>query len=94
MMSKTLTPKSIKHAAESTVHTLSDLVDEARDRIEDLPIGRSRRRNGKQKWMALLVLGLLAVTAMVVGRRRHNGHDRTEPATPPSRERSFAAMAS
>lgn len=93
-MPKTLTPKSIRNAAESTVHTLSDLVDEARDRIEDLPIGRNRRRHTTPKLLVLLGLGLLAMTFMVIGRRRHSSHDETESTSTPAGERSFAAMAS
>jgi hypothetical protein len=93
-MSMTLTPDSIKSAAESTVHTLSDLVEGVRDRIDDLPVGRSRRRHGRQKWVAMVAIAIVAMAALVVRRRRHVDHSQAEPETMPPRERRFAAAAS
>ncbi len=68
---------ALRSAAESTAHVLSDLVDEARDlvegardRIEDLPPLRDRRRSNNRRWVvvALVAVGVLGV---VFGRWRH-----------------------
>lgn len=94
-MSMTLTPDSIKSAAESTVHTLSDLVEGVRDRIEDLPMVHHRRRNSKQKWMAIVAVAVVAMVALVVrGRHRSTDHAEPEYAPSPASKRSFAAAAS
>ena len=71
---------ALRNAAESTAHVLSDLVDEARDRvgeardrIEDLPPLRGHRRNSNRRWIILAVLGAVLMV-LVVGRRRHREH--------------------
>ena len=63
-MSKTLkgVVESGRNVVESGASTLSDLVDEARSRIEDLPpLARPRKRRARRRWGSILVLGLLAV---------------------------------
>lgn len=72
---------ALRSAAESTGHVLSDLVegardlvDEARDRIEDLPPLRARRRNNNRMWMIVTFIGVGVIVMMVVGRRRHREH--------------------
>jgi hypothetical protein len=62
--------ESGKSAVESGASTLSDLVDEARSRIEDLPpLARPRRRRARRRWGSILVLGLLAFALMGVAQR-------------------------
>ena len=60
---------SLRSAAESTVHMLSDLVDDARDLIEDLPHPGQRSRRPLLLWWAVGV-GALATVALVVTARR------------------------
>ena len=64
---------SLKEAAESTVHTLSDLVDEATTRLEDLPVPFQRRRTsnrGRSSLVVVAVLACVAVAAWLTLRRR------------------------
>ena len=71
-MSKTLkgVVESGRNVVESGASTLSDLVDEARSRIEDLPpLARPRKRRARRRWGSILVLGLLAVALMGVAQR-------------------------
>jgi hypothetical protein len=59
-----------RNVVESGASTLSDLVDEARSRIEDLPpLARPRKRRARRRWGSILVLGLLAVVLMGVAQR-------------------------
>lgn len=60
---------SLRSAAESTVHMLSDLVDDARDRIEDLP-HPSRRSRHPLLWWVIGVGALATVVLVVTARRR------------------------
>ena len=59
---------SLRSAAESTVHMLSDLVDDARDLIEDLPHPGQRSRRPLLWWA--IGIGALATVALVVTARR------------------------
>jgi hypothetical protein len=77
---------ALRNAAESTAHVLSDLVDEARDlvgdardRIEDLPPLRARRRSSSRRWMVLALIGALGLM-LVVGRRRHRDDPKSDSA--------------
>jgi hypothetical protein len=67
--------ESGRSAVESGAHTISDLVDEARSLIEDLPpLAHSRKKRARKNWtsvFAVLVLVVLA-TAVVKGRGRSN----------------------
>ena len=71
-MSKTLkgVMESGRSVVESGASTLSDLVDEARSRIEDLPpLARPRKRRARRRLGSILLLGLLAVALMGVAQR-------------------------
>lgn len=60
---------ALRNAAESTAHALSDLVEGARDRIEDLPpIGRGRRKRKDRRLLAVAIVGGL-VLVMLIARR-------------------------
>jgi hypothetical protein len=63
----------LRTAAESTANVLSDLVDEARDRLEELPpIARVRRRRSQdRRWMVILAVVAVLFVAMMVRRRSH-----------------------
>jgi hypothetical protein len=62
-----------KSAVESGASTLSDLVDEARSRIEDLPVlARPRRRKARRRFGSIVVIGLVAFGLMALAQRsRH-----------------------
>jgi hypothetical protein len=83
-------PNALRNAAESTVHVLSDLVDEARDRIEDLPLGHRHRRRNNRRWTLVVIAGVLGVIIVMAARRRR--HDSAETSTPGARlaEKSLA----
>ncbi len=85
---------ALKNVAESTAHVLSDLVDEARDRIEDLPpLGRARRRNKNTRWIVVMVvaaLGLLTVVARRLCREATPTQDETSGAGARLAEKSLA----
>lgn len=57
---------SLKEAAESTVHTLSELVDEATNRLEDLPVPFPRRQQHSRRRPALIVFVVVAALGGVV----------------------------
>ena len=59
---------SLRNAAESTVHMLSDLVDDARDRIEDLPLPGRRTRRPLLWWA--IGIGAVAIVLVAVNARR------------------------
>lgn len=62
--------ESGRNVVESGASTLSDLMDEARSRIEDLPpLARPRKRRARRRLGSILVLGLLAVLLMGVAQR-------------------------
>jgi hypothetical protein len=61
---------SLKNVVESSAHTLSDLVDEARSRIEDLPqLARPRRRRARRRWGSIALVGLIALMALTMAQR-------------------------
>lgn len=69
---------ALKTMVESGANTLSDLVEEARSRIEELPpIAGPRRRKARKQFssVALIVLVALVVAAVTQRSRRHS----TEP---------------
>lgn len=58
---------ALKNAVESGANTLSDLVDEARARIEDLPpLANARRKRHRKSWSSVLAVVLLALFAALV----------------------------
>jgi hypothetical protein len=62
--------ESGKNVVESGASTLSDLVDEARSRIEDLPqIAHHRRKRSRKNWSSLLALGLLVLFATLAAKQ-------------------------
>lgn len=62
--------ESGRSVVESGANTLSDLVDEARSRIEDLPpLARPRRRRTRRRWGAILLMGVLAIALMGLAQR-------------------------
>lgn len=76
---------ALKSAAESTVHTLSDFVEGARDRIEDVienvidnvkdelpPLTRTKRDRHTGRWTLIAVAAVLLVVGMMVRRRSTN----------------------
>jgi hypothetical protein len=65
--------ESGRNVVESGASTLSDLVDEARSRIEDLPpIAHHRRKKSRKKWSSLLALGLLVLFVSVAAKQMRN----------------------
>ena len=65
---------------ESGASTLSDLVDEARSRIEDLPpIAGPRRRHARKQLSSIAVVALL-ILAIALVMRRSRRHQQTEHA--------------
>ncbi len=85
-------PNALRNAAESTAHAISDLVDEARDRIDDLPpLGRIRRRRNNKRWMLIVIAGVLGLL-VVVASRRHRHETAEETSSPGARlaEKSLA----
>jgi hypothetical protein len=62
--------ESGRSAVESGASTLSDLVDEARSRIEDLPpIAHSRRKKARKNWSSLLMLAALVLLASFAAKK-------------------------
>lgn len=72
-------PNALKNAVESGASTLSDLVDEARSRIEDLPpLAHARHKRARKNWTSVMAVVLLAVVAMVAAKQlRHRQSDPT-----------------
>ena len=63
---------ALKTMVESSAHTLSDLVDEARSRIEDLPpIARPRQRRARKQVSSVALIAVVALVIAVVIRRSH-----------------------
>ena len=61
----------LRTAAESTAHAISDLVDEARDRIDDLPsMTLGHRKSNNRRWTVIVVAGVVGILALVVCKRR------------------------
>ncbi len=72
---------SLKTMVESGAHTLSDLVDEARSRIEDLPpIAGPRHRRARKQFSSIALIALIALAIAVVTQRKHR-HSTEQPAT-------------
>ncbi|MEP7202300.1 MAG: hypothetical protein ABI894_06810 [Ilumatobacteraceae bacterium] len=71
--------ESGKSAVESGASTLSDLVEEAKSRIEDLPVlARPRRRKTRRRFGSIVLLGLVALALMaLVQKSRH--HETADP---------------
>jgi hypothetical protein len=73
---------ALKNAAESTAHVLSDLVEGARDRIEDLPsIGHARHKRRGTSWLVVAIAGALGVVLLIVRHGRHSGGEAHAPAS-------------
>jgi hypothetical protein len=61
---------ALKNAVESGANTLSDLVDEARARIEDLPpLANARRKRHRKSWSSIVAVVLLALFATLVAKQ-------------------------
>ena len=68
---------ALKNVVESGTSTLSDLVGEARSRIEDLPpLANARRKQTRKNWTSVVVVVLLAFAAMVAAKQlRHQASE-------------------
>lgn len=63
---------ALKTMVESGANTLSDLVDEARSRIEELPpIAGPRRRKARKQFSSIAVIVLFGLAVAVLTRRNH-----------------------
>jgi uncharacterized MAPEG superfamily protein len=63
--------ESGRSVVESGAHTISDLVDEARSLIEDLPpLAHARKKRARKNWTAVFAVLILAVLAAAVAKRR------------------------
>ncbi|MEO8267574.1 MAG: hypothetical protein ABI706_18890 [Ilumatobacteraceae bacterium] len=63
---------ALKTMVESGASTLSDLVDEARSRIEELPpIAGPRRRKARKQFSSIALVVLIALAIVVVTKRNH-----------------------
>lgn len=61
---------ALKNAVESSANTLSDLVEEARSRIEDLPpLAHARRKRVRRSWTSMIGLVVLALVATIVAKQ-------------------------
>lgn len=69
---------ALKSAAESTVHTLTDFVEGARDRLEDaienvkdeLPtLSRPKQKSHTTRWALIALVGVLLLVGMIARRR-------------------------
>lgn len=82
---------ALRNAAESTAHAISDLVDEARDRIEDLPsMTLGHRKTNNRRWVVLVIAGVLGLVAVVACRRRCRNTDNDSTAGAHLAEKSLA----
>ena len=65
--------ESGRNVVESGASTLSDLVDEARSRIEDLPpLAHARHKRTRKNWSTILAVVFIAfVVAMIAKQGRH-----------------------
>ena len=86
---------ALKSAAESTVHTLSDFVEGARDRLEDVienvenvignvkdelpPLKRAKHERHTGRWVVIAMVAVLFVVGMM--RRRRSTDDVAEKAS-------------
>lgn len=72
---------ALKTMVESGANTLSDLVDEARSRIEELPpIAGPRRKRARKQLSSIALIALVALVVAVVTQRNHR-HSAEQPAT-------------
>jgi hypothetical protein len=63
---------ALKNVVESGATTLSELVDDARSLIEDLPPIANRRKRTHRNWSSVIVVVLLAFVAMIAAKQlRH-----------------------
>jgi hypothetical protein len=61
---------ALKNAVESGTNTLSDLVDEARARIEDLPpLANARRKRHRKSRSSILAVVLLVIVATFLAKQ-------------------------
>ncbi len=71
---------ALKTMVESGASTLSDLVDEARSRIEELPpIAGPRRRRARKQFSSIALIVLVVLAVAIVTKRNHR-----HPAQPAS----------
>jgi hypothetical protein len=76
--------ESTAHVLESTAHVLSDLVEEARGRIEELPpIARARRKRKTTRWPAVAIAMVVALGLVWLLSHRHQHADEQGPANRP-----------
>jgi hypothetical protein len=81
----------LKNAAESTVHAISDLVDEARDRIDDLPsMTLGHRKSNNRRWMLIAIAGVVGILALVASKRRCRDTNTDSSASAHLAEKSLA----
>ncbi|HEX3089178.1 MAG TPA: hypothetical protein VHQ23_11020 [Ilumatobacteraceae bacterium] len=66
-------PNALKNVVESGATTLSDLVDDARSMIEDLPpLAHARHKKARKNWTPVVVLVLVAFVAVFAAKQlRH-----------------------
>ena len=74
---------SLKNVVESSANTLSDtfsdLVGEARSRLEDLPVlARPRRKRARRRWGSVALFALVAVLLLAVAQKGRQ-HDAADP---------------
>ena len=74
---------SLKNVVESSANTLSDtfsdLVGEARSRLEDLPVlARPRRKRARRRWGSVALFALVAILLLAVAQKGRQ-HDAADP---------------
>jgi hypothetical protein len=81
----------LKSAAESTAHAISDLVDEARDRIDDLPsMTLGHRKSNNRRWILIVIAGVVGLIALVTCKRRCGDTDNASTPSAHLAEKSLA----
>jgi hypothetical protein len=61
---------ALKNVVESGASTLSDLVDEARSLIEDLPpLANARKKRHRKNWSSIVGLVVVALLVMIVANK-------------------------
>jgi hypothetical protein len=71
---------ALRDAVESGATTFSDLVDQARTRIEDLPpLANARRRRARKHWSPVVVVLVVIALAAVTMARRHQHQPEDDP---------------
>jgi hypothetical protein len=82
---------ALKNAAESTVHAFSDLVEGARDRLEDLPpLSHGRRRTNHNRLMIIVVCAVVGLAVVIVRRGRQRPVDENSTIGARMAEKSLA----